>query len=155
VVNDRLRIGDAERETAARELGEHFAMGRITVDEHTERLEQIWSARTEADLAPAFQDLPRPRAATQPARPDRAARQATTSASTVRRGWDRRPQAPRIPFPFKVLVAIVLIWWGFHHPLFLLIAAIVYVVLIRRFIRRRRWHGRSGSWHDRYQAGWH
>jgi hypothetical protein len=32
VVNDRLRIGDAEREAAARELGEHFAMGRITAD---------------------------------------------------------------------------------------------------------------------------
>ena len=41
-MNERLRIGDADRETAARELGEHFAMGRITADEHSERLEQIW-----------------------------------------------------------------------------------------------------------------
>ena len=57
-MNERLRIGDAERETAAHELGEHFAMGRITAEEHSERLEQIWSARTAADLAPAFADLP-------------------------------------------------------------------------------------------------
>jgi Flp pilus assembly protein TadB len=152
VVNDRLRIGDADREAAARELGEHFAMGRITVDEHTERLEQIWSARTAADLAPAFRDLPRPRVAAQT--PPRA-----TSQPTVRRGRDWRPELPHIPFPFKVLVAIVLIWWGFHHPLFLLIAAIVYVVFIRRLIRRRRWHGRSGHsdhWgRGRYQTGWH
>ena len=62
-MNDRLRIGDAEREEAAHELGEHFAMGRITAEEHSERLEQIWAARTAADLAPAFADLPRPRVA--------------------------------------------------------------------------------------------
>ena len=64
---------------------------------------------------------------------------------------------PRIPFPFKVLVAIVLIWWGFHHLLFLLIAAIVYFVFVRRFIHRRRWHGRSALTvgRGRYQTGWH
>lgn len=147
-MNDRLRIGDAEREAAARELGEHFAMGRITVDEHTERLEQIWAARTAADLAPAFRDLPRPRAAQQPPRP------AAQSSTPVRRerGWEM----PRVPFLFKVLLAIVVIWWGFHHPLFLLVAAAVYFLVIRRFIHRRRWHGRSRSWdRHRYQSGWH
>ena len=157
-MNDRLRIGDADREAAARELGEHFAMGRITVDEHTERLEQIWSARTAADLAPAFRDLPRPRVGAQaPQAPPRS-----TNQPTVRRGRDWRPEVPHIPFPLKVLVAIVLIWWGFHHPLFLLIAAIVYFVFFRRIIRRRRWHGRSGRsdrsdrWGPgRYQTGWH
>ena len=147
-MNDRLRIGDAEREAAARELGEHFALGRITADEHSERLEQIWSARTAADLAPAFRDLPRPRVTQQPSRP------ATTSQPVRRgRGWD----IPRVPFLFKLLLAIVVIWWGFHHPLFLLVAAIVWFVFVRRFIhRRRRWHGRGGPWdRNRYQAGWH
>ena len=144
-MNDRLRIGDVERETAARELGEHFAQGRITADEHAERLEQIWSARTAADLAPAFRDLPRPQAA--------GPKLPTTSSTPARRGW--RPDLPRVPFPFKVLVAIVLVWWGFHHPLFLLIAAIVYVVCVRRFVHRRRWHGRGRHWdHGRYQTGW-
>jgi len=146
-VNDRLRIGDAEREEAARELGEHFALGRITADEHSERLEQIWTARTAADLAPAFQDLPRPRAAQQPTRPK-------TAAQPVRRegGWE----FPRVPFLFKLLLGIVAIWWGFHHPLFLLVAAIVWFVLVRRFVhRRRRWSGR-GPWdRHRYQTGWH
>ena len=54
---------------------------------------------------------------------------------------------PRVPFLFKLLVAIVVIWWGFHHPLFLLIAAIVYVVFLRRFTHRRRWHGRYNRSH--------
>jgi Flp pilus assembly protein TadB len=144
VVNDQLRIGDAEREAAARELGEHFAQGRITADEHSERLEQIWAARTAADLAPAFRDLPRPRVAQQPTR-------SATRTPTARRGWEM----PRVPFLFKLLLAIVLIWWGLHHPLFLLVAAIVYFVFVRRFVHRRRWHQRSGPWgNSRCQTGW-
>ena len=140
-MNDRLRIGDADRENAARELGEHFAMGRIDADEHAERLEQIWSARTAADLVPAFRDLPRPRATQQP-------RPARTSTPVRReRGWEM----PRVPFLFKLLLTVVAIWWGFHHPLFLLIAAVVWFVLVRRFVHRRR------RWWDRrhFQAGWH
>ena len=143
-MNDRLRIGDADREAAARELGEHFAMGRITADEHAERLEQIWAARTSADLTPAFRDLPRQRAAQRPSRTP------STSPSVRReRGWG--PEIPHVPFLFKLLLAIVVLWWGFHHLLFLLLAVIVYVVFVRRFIRRRRWHGRYGHG---AQAGW-
>jgi hypothetical protein len=152
VVNDRLRIGDAEREAAARELGEHFALGRITVDEHSERLEQIWSARTAADLTPAFRDLPRQGSP----RPSRPPRPAPSREVRRTRGWEM----PRVPFLFKLLVAIVAIWWGFHHPLFLLVAALVWFLVVRRVIRRRWWgsHGRSGrsrSWDRHYSAGWH
>jgi Flp pilus assembly protein TadB len=140
-VNDRLRIGDAERDAAARELGEHFAMGRITADEHSERLEQIWAARTAADLTPAFRDLPRPRVGAQP-RP---------ASEPTRR--DPAREFPRVPFLFKLLLAVVVIWWGFHHPLFLLVAAVVWFVFVRRFIHHRRhWQGRSGR---HFSAGWH
>jgi hypothetical protein len=149
VVNDRLRIGDAEREAAARELGEHFALGRIDPEEHTERLEQIWAARTAADLAPAFRDLPRPTATRQTL--SSTSRPARTRPVVAERGG--RLEVPRIPFLFKLLVGIVLVWWGFHHPLFLLLAVIVYVVFVRRFTHRRGWHGRYR--HGRYQAGWH
>jgi hypothetical protein len=165
VVNERLRIGDAERDEAARELGEHFALGRITADEHSERLEQIWSARTAGDLAPAFRDLPRPKAG----RPDPVRPRGPRPS----RGW--RPELPHVPFPLKVLIGIVAVWWGCHHLLFLLIGLFVYVVVVRRLVRRRTWHqrlrdhvhdqldehlgsdwqGRSGSWdRGRYQTGW-
>ncbi|MGC4109959.1 MAG: DUF1707 domain-containing protein [Nocardioides sp.] len=147
-MNDRLRIGDAEREAAARELGEHFAMGRISVDEHAERLEQIWGARTAADLGPAFRDLPRP-AAMRPPTPG------GTRPVRAERGW--RPEWPHVPFLFKALLAIIVLWWGFHHLLFLLVAFVLYVVFVRRFVHRAR-RGRRGPrppWDRRFQAGWH
>jgi Flp pilus assembly protein TadB len=130
-VNERLRIGDAEREAAAHELGEHFAMGRITADEHGERLEQIWAARTSADLAPAFADLPRPR----PAQP---------AAPAPRRGWTGRPgPLPRVPFPVKLLIALVVVVLVFTHLPWVLVALLVYLFVIRRFSHR---HPRSARW---------
>jgi hypothetical protein len=53
-----IRVGDADRDRAAADLGEHYAAGRLTQDEHAERLDAIWTARTRADLAPIFEDLP-------------------------------------------------------------------------------------------------
>ena len=53
-----LRIGDAERTAAADELAEHYAQGRLSTEEHHERLDRIWDARTPSELAPIFSDLP-------------------------------------------------------------------------------------------------
>ena len=53
-----LRIGDAERTAAADELAEHYAQGRLSTEEHHERLDRIWEARTPSDLTPVFSDLP-------------------------------------------------------------------------------------------------
>ena len=55
----RIRIGDAEREAAVRELGEHFAEGRLDADEYEQRTAAAYAARTAADLVPLFSDLPR------------------------------------------------------------------------------------------------
>lgn len=57
-MNEHLRMSDAEREQAAAELGEHYVQGRLTTEEHSERLDQVWAARTRAELAPIFRDLP-------------------------------------------------------------------------------------------------
>lgn len=54
----RLRVGDQEREAATRRLGEHYEAGRLTADEHAERTDQALRAKTEADLAGLFDDLP-------------------------------------------------------------------------------------------------
>ncbi|MGH3095108.1 MAG: DUF1707 SHOCT-like domain-containing protein [Streptosporangiales bacterium] len=53
-----VRIGDAEREEAVRRIGEHFAAGRLTEEEHSERTDQAYAARTQADLEALFGDLP-------------------------------------------------------------------------------------------------
>ena len=74
-----LRIGDAERERAASQLAEHYAVGRITQDEHAERLDRIWAARTQSELDPVFADLPGHTSAARPRtalpRPDTRRRQ--------------------------------------------------------------------------------
>lgn len=143
-MNEQLRIGDSERETAARELGEHFAMGRIDADEHSERLEQIWAARTSADLGPPFRDLPRPR----PEKPAKPPRPAAASPSGTPERW---PPMPRVPFLFKLLVGILVVAVAFHHLWWVLIALLVYVCVIRRFTHRRRW----AAYRDRSHARWH
>ena len=61
VPNPRLRAADSDRDAASAALGEHYAMGRLTDDEHRDRLAAAWSARTYGDLAKLFDDLPPPR----------------------------------------------------------------------------------------------
>lgn len=53
-----IRIGDVEREEAVSKLGEHFAAGRLTDDEHADRTASAYAARTRADLDGLFADLP-------------------------------------------------------------------------------------------------
>jgi TM2 domain-containing membrane protein YozV len=56
-----VRIGNVEREAAVRELGEHYAAGRLDAVEYEERTSAAYAARTADDLDPLFADLPRER----------------------------------------------------------------------------------------------
>ncbi|GAA1591649.1 hypothetical protein GCM10009804_54840 [Kribbella hippodromi] len=53
-----IRIGDTEREDAVKRLGEHYQAGRLSAEEHSERVEQALKSRTAADLNALFTDLP-------------------------------------------------------------------------------------------------
>ena len=53
-----LRIGDAEREAAANELREHYAQGRLTLEEFNQRLDAALKATTRRDLSLLTNDLP-------------------------------------------------------------------------------------------------
>jgi DUF1707 SHOCT-like domain len=55
---DGMRVGNAEREATASELREHYASGRLTLEELNERLEAAFAARTRADLTAVLRDLP-------------------------------------------------------------------------------------------------
>jgi DNA-binding PadR family transcriptional regulator len=55
-----LRAGDADREAAAAALGEHFAQGRLTLDELLARLDATFTATLQSEIAHATRDLPRP-----------------------------------------------------------------------------------------------
>jgi DNA-binding MarR family transcriptional regulator len=53
-----VRAGDADREAAAAALGEHFAQGRLTLDELNTRLDATLTAITHGELSRAARDLP-------------------------------------------------------------------------------------------------
>lgn len=53
-----LLVGDAEREATAAELREHYAAGRLSLDELNERISQAFAARTRGDLSAVMHDLP-------------------------------------------------------------------------------------------------
>ncbi len=58
-----LRIGDADREHAAADLREHFAQGRLTLDEFNERVDAVFAAATQSQLRRVSSDLPHSTAA--------------------------------------------------------------------------------------------
>jgi small multidrug resistance pump len=53
-----VRIGDAERSVVFRHLGEHFALGRLSLAELEERSAAVWESRTAWELAEIESDLP-------------------------------------------------------------------------------------------------
>jgi DNA-binding transcriptional ArsR family regulator len=53
-----VRASDADRTTAAAALAEHYARGRLTYDEFSQRLADTLTARTHGELARAARDLP-------------------------------------------------------------------------------------------------
>ena len=54
----RRARGDADRDAAAAALGEHFAQGRLTLDELNARLDATLTATTHGELSQAARDLP-------------------------------------------------------------------------------------------------
>ena len=53
-----LRIGNADREAVASSLREHYAHGRLSLDEFQQRLDATFAARTDLDLSRITSDLP-------------------------------------------------------------------------------------------------
>jgi hypothetical protein len=53
-----VRVGDAEREKVATSLREHYARGRLTLEEFQQRLDAVFAAKTDTDLGKVTGDLP-------------------------------------------------------------------------------------------------
>ncbi len=128
-----LRISDAEREQAAAELTEHYVQGRLTTEEHAERLDQVWAARTRGELPPIFRDLPGPyfgRTAPAPAPPAFRTRGRTTP---YRRG---------LPAPLMVVLAVLVVVTVVTHLPLILLGLVAWWFLAARHHRcagPRRW----------------
>jgi hypothetical protein len=98
-----IRVGDAEREVVATQLREHYADGRLTLDELNERLDQAFAAKTRTDLGAVTRDLPmgtRPVTGTPAGRV--SAWQDATSGSSGSGSWSAGASGPgyRRPFAF-------------------------------------------------------
>ena len=83
-----MRVGDADREAAAAQLREHYADGRLTLDELNERLDQAFAAKTKSDLTAVMRDLPQPVGT-----PYGGSWSAPGAMTPVGSGWDYRDQS--------------------------------------------------------------
>jgi len=89
-----LRIGDRERDAVAAELREHYAHGRLTLEEFNQRLDAVFGAKTQADLSRITADLPHIRSGGSPLPSSGAGRSASLASgpspsgrATDRSGW--------------------------------------------------------------------
>jgi len=167
-----VRVGDADREAIAAQLREHYADGRLTLDELNERLDQTFAAKTKADLNTAMRDLPY---AAQPGAgvgPGGFGGSVWPGPMATRSNWDYSDgqggqgagQGPRRPFAafaplmglvwvFVILSAVSLFGIGGDRPLavILFIAALALFRRLFGFGRRRRMGGPRGP---RGPRGW-
>ena len=138
MTDQAIRLSDAERDAAAADLGEHFTQGRLTAEEHGERLEQIWSAKTRGEIAPIFRDLPSPYAAAAVAvapRTDRTQRDDRYWASGP------RPFRRGVPTPLLVVLAVLIVATVLTHlPLIVIGFGVFWFVVLRH---RHPWHRRG------------
>jgi hypothetical protein len=121
-----LRVGDADRDEAARALGEHFASGRLDRAEYDERLELAFAARTGNDLVALFRDLPQPRGAVSPV-PMRSAR-----------GGHRIPFLPVL----LILIGLAVVF----NAGWIILVGLGMLLLAKKFQWARRNRQSSGSW---------
>lgn len=137
MTDPHLRMSDAERDRAAAELGEHYAQGRLTVDEHAERLDRILAARTRGELGPIFADLPRSAAPVWGGHP---------AGSTPASRAPRRRRFRGLPVPLVVLVAVLVAVTVVAHLPLILIGLGGWLLLSRG--------GHCGTTHASRRAHW-
>jgi hypothetical protein len=163
-----LRIGDAEREAAAASLREHYAQGRLTLEEFNERLDAALKAITQSQLNRITEDLPR---ATAPSAPLPVTTVPDGGRDRARQDWSQGHHHPRLGI-FPLVIAAIGTWlllfdlhlrvfpWPGKLAIFLAIFAVVRGVLRRVFgfggrgrVRGHPGRGRARSRGGRYSGG--
>ncbi len=166
-----VRVGDADRDAVTAQLREHYADGRLTLEELNERLDQAFAAKTKADLNTVMRDLPqatRPAAGMPyggtawqgPAWPGPMATKPGRDYSNGEWGGSQGSRRPRNAFaPLMGLVWLVLIFGsvflfglgGGDRPLAIILffAALALVRRLFGFGRRRGYGRPRGPWGPR------
>jgi hypothetical protein len=121
-----LRVSDADRDRAIAELSEHFQAGRLTVDELDERTGRALAARTTADLAALFTDLPR-----QPPAAPAAAPAPVAPGSGL-------PVRSRVA-PGAIILIVIAAAIISGHPGLIALVPVVALIIARYFTARNRY----------------
>jgi len=146
-----LRIGDADREAAAASLREHYALGRLTLQEFNHRLDAVFAASTQRQLKVLTGDLPDLAAPSAPLPLTAAGARRERARQQSRPGF--RARLGVVPVIIATLAAWLLIsglqWRMFPWPGRLAVFLLVFAAV--RWLMRRVWHfGRSRG---RYLGG--
>ena len=139
-----VRVGDADRESIAAQLREHFADGRLTLEELNERLDQTFAAKTRADLNVVLRDLPHvTRPLTDAAASWQGTRDPARPGPAGRSGWDHADGEDRQRRPFSFAPMMALAWVALVAGAVMLFGiggdrpfAIVLIIAAFAFIRR-------------------
>jgi len=152
-----IRVGDADREATAAELREHYASGRLTLEELNERLDQAFAAKTRADLNTVMRDLPSagraaagaPLASSGVGGSGSGYRSGPRDSRGSGGGWAGWGQATGAAAAFMsllwgllVVVGVVLALGfgiGGGRPIIIVLVLAALAVLRRLFFRRRAW----------------
>lgn len=121
--DSHLRVSDTERAEVADQLGQHYSDGRLDRAEFDERVSQAMGAKTRADLAGLFDDLPD--------LGHDAAAPADSAGNGRRRVGRARPARPARPARHR----------GALFPLFVLILAVIAVNAIAHALAAWLWLG--------------
>jgi hypothetical protein len=173
-----VRVGDADRDAVVTQLREHFADGRLTLEELNERLDQTFAAKTKADLNPVTRDLPpaaRPAAGTTWQGPAWQSPMATRPGQDYGNGWGNgqeqgqgQGQGQRGPGGFAPMMGLVWLFvilgsvilfggiGGGGRP-FAIVLFLAALALVRRLIglgRRRSGPGPRGPRGPRGRRRW-
>jgi len=144
-----LRISNADREAAAASLREHFAEGRLTLEEFQHRLGAVFGATTDHDLTAITADLPA-------APPGRGRIAQSAAAGYQAGGQNQRPWSwPRaVAGLIVIILSLIIVAALLPVALFgsLLSRAVLFLLSLVLFGRRgllgrlRRWLTSSRRW---------
>ena len=101
--DQHIRVSDAERNSVAELLGQHYADGRLDQAEFDERISRTMAAKTRGDLTGLFDDLPETgpapegpvsgRSSNRPARSPRVLAAIVLVTRSSNSAWSSRPSA--------------------------------------------------------------
>ena len=138
-----IRIGDAERNALAENLREHYAAGRLTMEEFQERLDAAFAAKTDLDVDKLTEDLPHSISYTAPwppradgslrVRPQGGGRRQAPSGS---RSWMGALAGVVAVISFFVLATVVILWLPFGGLPKTVLLVLAVFAFIRRVLRR-------------------